>query len=651
PEGSFPAFSWGRDYTFHFTNPDRCLAGTPPENCWNDATHPDGIFRSVKESINVFFYPHLDFVSRRLREVPAAAPAPACAPEERAGAVVLAAAGKLYQIGGVDAKDRISKEVRVYDVAAGTWQAGPDLPVAVTGAQGAVVGEKLYVAGGFTGRRRRRLSGAVQVFDLETGAWHEHDHPLPEPVAEGTATAVGESIYVVSGRRAASRRGRFELSDAVQILDTKSGGWRAGAPASMPAAGASAVAVGPTIYVCGGLDDRGDVSSRTLVYEVASDQWALGPDLHRPAYQATIGRLGDAVKLAGGRGEAGGPPVETVQELLFDRDETGALAPGEWRPALPQAVASADSGAAVLGGTLYVVGGRVRASAVDDAGSPSALVQAFHPQSGWHTCPGTPAFTADTVLNDAGLTQGPKPLAPGARALLIGYHLGASPEEVTITVGGKKAPIIAMGPQVPPEGGDQRIVFQVPESVEAGTAEIELERQGAERQAPPVTVEILPASPGLYFYSFGETREETFLDRGPALACNEDGTLNFADQAAAPDQTVVLLATGLRCADPADLDVWITRANNTGRRKATVLGIKPQEGVVGADQLIVKLPDGGIQFSNNVTVRCQYKHDKESVDSNRVVISIRKEAKRPEKPWPCQYGFVFVFPELLAPAE
>jgi len=160
---------------------------------------------------------------------------------------------------------------------------------------------------------------------------------------------------------------------------------------------------------------------------------------------------------------------------------------------------------------------------------------------------------------------------------------------------------------------------------------------------------VVPVAPGLYLYSFGETQEPVFLDRGPALACNDDGSLNFADQPATPGSKVVLYATGLAGADKEKLDVRVGSNN----KKATVVDVSPApappEGfppdlLAGVQLLTIELPDSGLELSNNTPVIARYERNK--VVSNRVVISIREEAERRDPPVGCLTGIFFVFGPL-----
>jgi len=111
--------------------------------------------------------------------------------------------GKLYVTGGRapghegdDGSNVASTEV--YDPAANSWSALPDLPTPRSGGASAVLDGKLYVIGG--GLPGNTVYKAVHRFDPASGTWE----PLPDMPIEATghrAVTVGSDIYVVGGFR------------------------------------------------------------------------------------------------------------------------------------------------------------------------------------------------------------------------------------------------------------------------------------------------------------------------------------------------------------------------------------------------------------------------------------------------------------------
>ena len=81
--------------------------------------------------------------------------------------------GKLYVFGGTapsagDDHDAASRTCERYDPVADAWESLPDLPTARSGAAAAVLGGKLWVAGGSDGTELKRT---VETFDPLTGTW------------------------------------------------------------------------------------------------------------------------------------------------------------------------------------------------------------------------------------------------------------------------------------------------------------------------------------------------------------------------------------------------------------------------------------------------------------------------------------------------
>ncbi|HEV7519090.1 MAG TPA: kelch repeat-containing protein, partial [Thermoanaerobaculia bacterium] len=557
----------------------------------------------------------------------------ATVPAAVAAAALVAAEGRLYQIGGFDAKGNVTHRVDIYDPAGNAWQGGPALPTAVAAAPAVVVGRRLYVLGGWTDQEKTPAN-AVQVLDLGTGKWSKGP-ALKVAVAGATAAAVDGKVYLISGWIADGPGGRKIGSD-VQILDPGSGKWSKGANAALPAAGASAVVVDRQIYVVNGRIAGDQVTDRTTIYDVAADAWAPGgPSTIFGVYEAAIGRLGDRVYLVGGRAKVGGGTQQIVQEL----DLNQALGQQSWRPGVPPLAPVAAAGAAVLSGALYVSGGRTMLAADAAPGAATSAVQLFRPNRGW-------AVSGDVaVLSLSGVYfgTGAQYLAPGELALLLGQNFvtpGAPPATWKIKVGGLDAMVLppAAGP-LPP----QILPFVVPPDLDPapGKATLEIIKDGAPQQAPPLEIPIAPAAPVLFVFNYGELAEPTFLDNAGAMACNEDGSLNCANQPAKPGQALSLWATGLgKAPDKAQFSV------DLGGVKVKVDAINPPPVPLPGVYLIRLIVPEGVPFASYLptTVTANGK-----VTSNRVGVAIRADAFRTTPPIPCEAGLPAVFPGFPPP--
>jgi uncharacterized protein (TIGR03437 family) len=118
------------------------------------------------------------------------------------------------------------------------------------------------------------------------------------------------------------------------------------------------------------------------------------------------------------------------------------------------------------------------------------------------------------------------------------------PEEldsVRVTVDGIPAGLLAVSPG--------RVDFQVPFGLPTGReVAVRVSRGGV--AAPVARVRLAPSAPGIFTYTYGETRSIDTLNEAAAIATNADGTLNYPSQPAHPGDAITLRVTGLGEVDP-----------------------------------------------------------------------------------------------------
>lgn len=152
------------------------------------------------------------------------------------GLALVAHAGKLYRIGGFAAKNDESKKqdlwsqdgFAAFDIAAGKWTDLPALPAGRSSHDAAVLDGKLYVVGGWNMAGDKETSwhtkGLVCDLASPTLEWKEFDVPFKRRAV---------SLAAFNGK----------------------------------------------IYVIGGMQEEGSTTTRTDVYDPASQTWAEGPAL------------------------------------------------------------------------------------------------------------------------------------------------------------------------------------------------------------------------------------------------------------------------------------------------------------------------------------------------------------------------------------
>jgi N-acetylneuraminic acid mutarotase len=153
------------------------------------------------------------------------------------GMGMVAAKGKLYRLGGFSAQNHEGEDsklvstaqVDIFDPATSQWTPGTALPEARSSFDAVVVGDQVYVVGGWAlrGEEDSQWHDTAYVADLsaETLAWK----PIPNPGFQRRALALGE--------------------------------------------------LGGKVYAIGGMQSEGGVTTKTAVLDPATSQWSEGPTL------------------------------------------------------------------------------------------------------------------------------------------------------------------------------------------------------------------------------------------------------------------------------------------------------------------------------------------------------------------------------------
>jgi N-acetylneuraminic acid mutarotase len=282
----------------------------------------------------------------------------------------------------------------------------------------AAVGGKIYVVGGFEGDGS--TSDAVEVYDPVTDTWTQAP-PLPEPRHHAAAIGlVDRFLYVIGG----FGTNFSDPKSSVYRFDASIPGaaWEERAPLATARGALAASTSGPLAYAIGGFDGVSSVSSIES-YDLVSDVWRSEPDMltardHLAAAFSTASSGGDASQAAfvfGGRvGSDFGRNLATTEmffagetwstrstmptarsgiaaaqlpsscgiavfggegpEGTFDTVESYDSCSDEWQTLEPMPTARHGLGAAVVGDTIYVIGGGETPGL-----SVSALNEAFTP--------------------------------------------------------------------------------------------------------------------------------------------------------------------------------------------------------------------------------------------------------------------------------
>jgi N-acetylneuraminic acid mutarotase/uncharacterized GH25 family protein len=175
------------------------------------------------------------------------------------GLALVAHDGRLYRIGGFTAKNAEGEEhdlwsqdsVAVFDPAAKRWSNLPPLPEPRSSFDAAVVGEAVYVVGGWSMQGDEENEWHETAWKLDLSGSQPQWQPLPSPPFQRRALAVAAydgKLYAIGGMDAEGGPSR-----AVDVFDPASGKWSSGpelpGEGRMAGFGASAFATGDRLYI------------------------------------------------------------------------------------------------------------------------------------------------------------------------------------------------------------------------------------------------------------------------------------------------------------------------------------------------------------------------------------------------------------------
>jgi N-acetylneuraminic acid mutarotase len=232
---------------------------------------------------------------------------------------------KLYLFGGLGGSSE--GKVQIYDPAANKWSLGAPMPFAAGSSLSAVIGGKLYVAGGIVGSS---TTNRLARYDPATNTWAELA-PMPAARNHAAAATDGKKLFVFGGRGPGSGDSNTVANgfDTVQVYDPATNRWSSSAtpgstlrPLTQARGGTGkAVYYKGEFYIVGGetFDGPGATPNRVYnrvdVYSPATNTWRLGPPM--PTARHGIFPLLNAgrVYVAGG-GTRAGASTSAVLEVL-----------------------------------------------------------------------------------------------------------------------------------------------------------------------------------------------------------------------------------------------------------------------------------------------------------------------------------------------
>ena len=232
------------------------------------------------------------------------------APLERSEVAAARIGNSIYVVGGFEAT-RTSPAVERYDIRRRRWKSVRSMPLAVNHPTAVAYRGDLYVHGGYAANLGLTdPTGALQRYDPSRNRWSRLPSS-PTARAAHAVAVIGHRLYAAGG---ANETGSLRSLD---VYDFESRRWSRGPSFPPPARNhTTGVASGGRFYVLAGRDTRNFAAAAR--YDPRRRKWERLPPLRTARGGIASARLSDGriVVLGGERLEPGGTTIAEVE--LFD---------------------------------------------------------------------------------------------------------------------------------------------------------------------------------------------------------------------------------------------------------------------------------------------------------------------------------------------
>ncbi|MCA9073032.1 MAG: hypothetical protein KDA84_29120, partial [Planctomycetaceae bacterium] len=145
---------------------------------------------------------------------------------------------------------------------------------------------KLYRIGGFAARNKKGADqdlwseSHVACFDTAQGSWQSLA-PLPEPRSSHDAIVLGDRIYVAGGwQLMGGKDSEFHKTALMLDLSAESPQWQELPPPPFRRRALALGTLGGKVYVIGGMQDAGEPTTQVAIFDPQTSEWSSGPSLN-----------------------------------------------------------------------------------------------------------------------------------------------------------------------------------------------------------------------------------------------------------------------------------------------------------------------------------------------------------------------------------
>lgn len=197
--------------------------------------------------------------------------------------------GYLYTYGGHTGSahsysvEEQGHELRRIALSGGEWETVAEGP-RLQGLALVTHGGKLYRIGGFTAKNHEGeehdlwSQTSVASYDPATETWSDLP-PLPEPRSSHDAAVVGDTIYVVGGWAMGDGETKWHETAWRMDLAATELAWKPVPAPPFPRRALATAAHDGKLYIIGGMQQEGGSTTRTDIFDPQSEQWSQGPSL------------------------------------------------------------------------------------------------------------------------------------------------------------------------------------------------------------------------------------------------------------------------------------------------------------------------------------------------------------------------------------
>jgi len=266
--------------------------------------------------------------------------------------------GTIYALGGFNREGGVGgilASVQAYDPQTDSWMPKPPMsPERMCMAVGVVDGV-IYVAGGSIAGDLDRL---LDAYDPKTDTW-TRKAPMPTPRCGAVGGVIDGVFYVVGPAEGTSR--------TMEAYDPKTDTWRTKAPMPTPSGGAAGGVIDGILYVVGG----GATGVEVQAYDPKTDAWTTKAPMPTPRWYLGAGVVNGFLYAVGGH-----MVISEYDVVVLATVEAYDPKTNTWTTVPPMPTPRHELAVAVVGDTLYALGGRAA------RGSPTTYLgvnEAFSP--------------------------------------------------------------------------------------------------------------------------------------------------------------------------------------------------------------------------------------------------------------------------------